>query len=113
MHELSIAMGIVKVAEDELKKSQASRIEEIELEIGSLSGVEMQSLDFVWPMAIKGTVLETAERHVHIIKGQAHCADCERDFRIHAYFDACPACGSQLKTITHGKELKVKALVVS
>ena len=44
MHELSIAMGIVKIAEDETAKAKATEVSKIELIIGVLSGVEIDSL---------------------------------------------------------------------
>ena len=40
MHELSVAMGIVKIAETETEKAGAREVEAIELEIGTLAGIE-------------------------------------------------------------------------
>lgn len=112
MHELSIAMGIVRIAESETKKAGASHVERIELEIGTLAGIEFGSLDFVWPLAVKDTVLEKAEKRIDIIKGQARCMDCDTLFALEKYYDACPGCSSNLKAILKGKELRVKALEV-
>ena len=64
MHELSIALGIVKIAEDETKKANAKKVTKIELEIGELSGVEIESLNFVWQSAIKDSVLEFCEKEI-------------------------------------------------
>ncbi len=113
MHELSIAMGIVKIAEKEAKKANAKKIDLIELEIGKLSGVEIDSLDFVWPMAVKGTLLENATKKIFNIKGVAVCLDCEHEYEIKNYYDPCPKCDSHFKNIIQGKELRVKALEVS
>ncbi len=113
MHELSIAMGIVKIAEKEAKKSNAKRIEIIELEIGKLSGVEINALDFVWPMAVKGTLLENATKKIFKVKGIAVCLDCEFEYDIDNYYDPCPKCDSHFKNIIQGKELRVKAIEVS
>jgi Zn finger protein HypA/HybF involved in hydrogenase expression len=38
MHELSIALGIVQLAEDEVNKANARQVDTIELEIGAFSG---------------------------------------------------------------------------
>ncbi|MBT8361198.1 MAG: hydrogenase maturation nickel metallochaperone HypA [Flavobacteriaceae bacterium] len=113
MHELSIALGIVRIAENELRKSTASKIDEIELDIGELSGVELNSLEFVWPSAIENTVLEHAKKTVNNIGGRAICLDCGDPFAVKNQFDKCPNCGSILKEITGGKELRVKSLLVS
>ncbi len=113
MHELSIAIGIVNIAKKEAVKHHISEIELIELEIGTLSGIEIESLNFAWPLAVSGTVLEHAEKKINIIKGKARCLDCGNDFDLKNIFDPCPRCKSHFKDIYHGKELRVKAIVVN
>lgn len=112
MHELSVAMGIVKIAETETEKAGAREVEAIELEIGTLAGIEFEALDFVWPVAVKDTVLERAEKRVDIIQGKARCMDCDTVFEMTRFYDPCPSCSSNLKAILQGKELRVKALEV-
>ena len=113
MHELSIAMGIVDIAEKETSKAKATKVELIELEIGTLAGIEFDSLDFVWPSAVKDTVLENAIKKINIIHGEAKCSDCDTIFKLDNIYDACPNCNSYLKGIIKGKELLVKSLEVS
>ncbi len=113
MHELSIALGIVDIAEKETAKAKATKVEIIELEIGTLAGIELDSLDFVWPSAVKDTVLEYAEKKIKVIHGEARCSDCETMFKLDNIYDACPNCKSYLKAILKGKELLVKSLEVS
>jgi hydrogenase nickel incorporation protein HypA/HybF len=112
MHELSIAMGIVKIAEAEARKAGASAVEVIELEIGTLAGIELESLDFVWPLAVRETVLEKAEKRVQVVQGRARCLDCDTEYEMDHYYDPCPHCSSNLKAILQGKELRVRALEV-
>jgi hydrogenase nickel incorporation protein HypA/HybF len=112
MHELSIAMGIVKIAEEETAKANVHTVSKIELEIGTLSGVEIDSLNFVWNSAVKNTVLEKAKKQIFIIEGKGKCADCDTEFNMENIYDCCPSCGSNFKGILQGKELRVKALEV-
>ncbi len=112
MHELSIAMGIVEIAENETKKANAKSVSLIELEIGTLSGIEISSLEFVWPMAVKDSVLEKAERKIEIITAKAVCVDCDQEFELEQHYDVCPNCGSYFKSILKGREMRVKALEV-
>lgn len=112
MHELSVAMGIVQIAEDETRKAGATRVEAIDLEIGTLAGIEFDSLEYVWPAAVKDSVLEHAKRNISIVKAQAKCLDCDHEFEIEKYYDSCPKCQSSLKGILKGKELRVKSLEV-
>ena len=112
MHELSIALGIVKIAENETAKANAKKVTKIELEIGVLSGVEQDSLSFVWESAVKDSVLEKAEKEIDIIGGKGKCADCNTEFDMDNIYDPCPKCNSNFKGILQGKELRVKALEV-
>lgn len=113
MHELSIVMSIIDIAEQQAEKANASVIEEIELDIGELSGIEQQAFDFAWQQAVKDTVLSAAERVINIIPGEAVCMECDAQFPVHQLYDACPVCGKHFISILKGKELKVKSLVVT
>jgi hydrogenase nickel incorporation protein HypA/HybF len=113
MHELSVAIGIVNIAEKETQKANKSRVELIELEIGSLSGIELDSLEYIWEVAVKGTVLEGAIKKIDFIEGQANCLECETSFKVENVYDNCPTCKSYFKDIIKGKELRVKFLEVS
>jgi len=106
-------MGILKIAETEAEKAGAKSVDLIELEIGTLAGIEFEALDFVWPAAVKGSVLEFAKKKVHIINGKGKCLDCNTTFNINFIYDPCPNCNSFLKGILQGKELRVKALEIS
>ncbi|WP_242084659.1 hydrogenase maturation nickel metallochaperone HypA [Aestuariivivens sediminis] len=112
MHELSVAMGIVKIAEDVVEKEKAKSVDLIELEIGTLAGIEFDSLDFVWESAVKNTVLEHAKKRINRIKAKARCVDCDTVFELQHLYDSCPECHSNFKGILKGKELRVKALEI-
>lgn len=112
MHELSVALGILKIAETEAKKAKAKKVTSIELEIGTLAGIEFESLDFVWPAAVKDTILEDARKDIVIVSAKAKCVDCDTIFNIKKHYDSCPNCSSNFKSILQGKELRVKSLEV-
>jgi hydrogenase nickel incorporation protein HypA/HybF len=112
MHELSIALGIVKIAEEESRKASVSKVVSIELEIGSMSGIELDALEFAWPVAVKDTVLQDADRQIDWVEARARCAECQTEFDVENSFDSCPNCNSYFKDIYRGKELRVKSLEV-
>jgi hydrogenase nickel incorporation protein HypA/HybF len=112
MHELSVAMGIVALAENEIRKANKQSVEVIELQIGSLSGVELDFLDYVWETAVKGTVLENAEKKIDFVKALAKCLECDTVFNMDFIYDSCPKCNSYFKDIIKGRELKVTSLEV-
>jgi hydrogenase nickel incorporation protein HypA/HybF len=110
MHEMSIALGIVDIAKKEAKKANISSFSAIDLEIGTLAGIEFDSLEFVWDAAVKNTPLEHAEKTIHKINAKAQCGDCDYFFKLTNMYDTCPKCGSFFKIVLQGKELKVKSL---
>jgi hydrogenase nickel incorporation protein HypA/HybF len=113
MHELSIVLGIVDIAQSEFERSGATSIDSIELEIGEMSGVEPFAIEFAWPEATRNTVLENTEKIIEYIRGKAECLECKEQFELENLYDECPACKSYFKNIIKGKELRVKALTVS
>ena len=112
MHELSIVMSMVDIVEDELKKSDAARVLEIELEIGTLSGVIIEAMEFALEEGVKNTVLSDAEKKIIQIPGKARCNKCNNEFTTDDLFTPCPKCGSFDSTIIQGEELRIKSIVV-
>lgn len=113
MHELSIVMSIVDIAAQQASQVNATEVSEIELDIGTLSGIEMGALDFAWEQGVKETILENAHRKINRIEGKARCLDCEAEFKLENFYDACPVCGGHFIDIIQGKELRVRSLMVS
>ena len=113
MHELSIVLSIIDIAQQQVDQANAAIIDEIEMDIGCLSTVEIDAFEFAWNQAVKDTILEGAVKKINRIKGKARCKDCDGIFVIENLYDACPQCGKHLLLILEGKELRVKSLVVS
>lgn len=112
MHELSIALSIVDLAEKQAREHNATEIEELELEIGNLAGVELQTLTFALESSIKGTMLENARIIRNDVQGEGRCGDCETIFVMKQHIEPCPKCGSYFINIIKGKELRIKSIVV-
>ncbi len=112
MHELSIALSIVELAEQQAREHNAKEIEELELEIGNLAGVELHTLTFALESSVKGTMLENARIVRRDIRGEGRCGDCGTVFEMNRYIEPCPKCGSYFINIVKGKELRIKSIVV-
>ena len=112
MHEMSIAQSIVELAEEQARSRHSEAVEELELEIGRLAGVELYTLDFALESAVKGSLLEHASTVRHIIDGEGMCTGCGLTFPMETLFTPCPACGSYCVKIIKGKELRVKSIVI-
>jgi len=112
MHEFSIAVNIVDIAIDHASKANASIVNEVELEIGGLSGVVYEAMETAMDMAIKDTILEKSRIKIIKIPGKGKCVSCNSEFELHNLFDPCPECGAFCPEVVSGKELRIKSLNV-
>jgi len=112
MHELSIVMSIVDLAEEQVQKHHARTVERIELDIGTLAGVEFAALDFAWDEGVRHSVLAKSERQVNKIEARARCRQCGCEFAITEPFQPCPQCHDYLNEFMQGKELRIKNLTL-
>ncbi len=112
MHEFSIAIGIIEIVNQHAEKAEAHIVNEIEIEVGELSGVVLDAMEFAMESAKKGTLAENAGIVFHYIKGRGQCRDCGKAFDLQNVFDPCPFCGAFNPEVKQGKELRVKAINV-
>lgn len=112
MHEMSLAEGILQIVEGAAAQQDFTRVKEIRLEIGALSGVEVEALGFCLDVVLNGSVAEGARVELERIPGQGFCLACGGTVEIQALYDACPQCGSFQVQATGGTEMRVKDLLV-
>jgi len=112
VHELSIAENIVEIAVASLKGNGRAVVREIELEIGTLSGIEIDALTFAMDAATKHTPLQHAEVRILTVQGRARCNACAAEYDAADFFSPCPACGGFDSTTLQGEEMRVKSLLV-
>ncbi len=112
MHELSIALSIVESAIEAATTNNATVISKVEVEIGTLAGVETEALLFAWDSAVQGTMAQGASLAITSVQALAQCNDCGKDFPVDNYFAECPHCGSFRYQIVKGRELRISSLIV-
>ena len=110
MHELSIAMNIVDMAQEEAER-RSVQVDAVHLELGALSGVVKEALLFSYEVACGGTILEGSRLVVKDIPVEVFCPSCElpKTLKSMQWF-YCPDCGAATSQILHGKELVITAL---
>ncbi len=116
MHELSIIQSILESALTALDSAgpvKTGSVEAVELQIGELAGVEISTLEFLWPAAVGDTRLADAALDIERVPGLAECSLCSAVFPIRSFYDPCPGCGSHFLQVRQGEELRIKALVLS
>jgi hydrogenase nickel incorporation protein HypA/HybF len=112
MHELSIAMSIVDMAQEEAERRDVV-IDAVYLELGPLSGVVAEALLFSYEIACNGTRLEGSRLVIKDVPIEVYCDACKapRILSSMQWF-CCPECGTPTPSVIHGKELAITALEV-
>jgi hydrogenase nickel incorporation protein HypA/HybF len=112
MHELSIAISIIDLAEEEALKAEATSISKIEVEVGTMAGIDPDALFFAWDSVIQGTMAQHSKLVINTIQAEAHCLECGKSFPAEHFFVQCPHCNSYRYQIIKGKELRISSLIV-
>jgi hydrogenase nickel incorporation protein HypA/HybF len=112
MHELSIAMSIVEMAEEESERHGGVKINAVHLKLGPLSGVVKIALENAFSLAREGTILKDALLLVEEVPIVAYCPTCQAERTLKSMQFVCPDCATPLSQIIHGKELEVVALEI-
>ena len=112
MHELSIADAIVKTVLKEVEEKKLPAVQRVVVQVGVLSGVVPEALQFGFEDITKDTPLENTELEIEIIPVRGECSQCGQSFEVENYVFSCPACQSGKITVTHGEELQIAYLEV-
>lgn len=112
MHELSIALNIIDIVKDTFAKSNANQVNDIELEIGKFSGVELDALEFALETSIASTQFKNTKFIITTPQGKGKCNNCKNEFKMKTLYDTCPKCNSFDIDIVQGQELRVKSINV-
>lgn len=110
MHEMSLAMNIVELAETAARDDHANAITRIDIEVGELAGVTLDALEFSLSVAIQATMAESAELNIQFVKGSARCKNCNHTFHLEQLWAVCPECADIRFEILAGQELKVNSI---
>jgi hydrogenase nickel incorporation protein HypA/HybF len=113
MHELSIAMSIVEMAQEEAQRHGNAKVEAVHLKLGRLSGVVKEALLSSYEMACHETPLAGSQLVIEEIPVEVFCPKCERPRLVTSIqWFCCPECGTATPTVLRGKELEVTALEI-
>jgi len=113
MHELSIAMSIIEMAEQEAELRGGAQIVGIHLKVGDLAGVVKEALISSYELATQETALAGSRLLIESVPVRGHCSTCEKDHTQRSIQSfCCPQCGTPSLDITQGKELEVVALEI-
>ncbi|HLI40214.1 MAG TPA: hydrogenase maturation nickel metallochaperone HypA [Streptosporangiaceae bacterium] len=109
MHELGIAESVIEAVTERLP---GTRIASISLEVGSLSGIVPDSLQFSFDLAAQGTPLEGARLDISRAAARCRCQACGTEFEPDGAGALCP-CGSAQVAVLTGQELRITSVQVA
>jgi hydrogenase nickel incorporation protein HypA/HybF len=113
MHELSIAISLVEAAQEEMQKLGRVEVLAIHLELGPLSGVVRDALEFSYQMACADTPLAGSRLVIEDISVLIDCQICMVPREIVSLQEFCCAvCGGAGGAVLRGRELRVAALEI-
>lgn len=108
MHEMAITQSVVAAVCDRMGDRPVRRVC---LEVGKLSGVVADSIQFCFDLVTAGTTLEGAVLEIVQPSGQARCRDCGAEFTMNDLLMLC-ACGSANRELLAGEELRIREVEV-
>jgi len=109
MHEMSITQEIIDIC---LKHAGGKKVRSLDVEIGELSSIVPESIEFCFEACSRDTDLEGARLNIIKIPGIGLCRDCAARTHLQLLYDACSNCGSFSVVIESGEEMRVKEIEV-
>ncbi len=112
MHEVGITQSIIEIAEQHARAQGAARINTVTVEIGALSGVIPEAVEFCFEACARDTLVEGARLIIQHIPGRGRCNECGAETALDQQTFACPGCGNFGLETLQGNELRVTELEV-
>jgi hydrogenase nickel incorporation protein HypA/HybF len=113
MHELSIALSILEIAEEEARRHGDGRVRAVHLKLGPLSGVVKEALLSAYELAREDTPLHEAELVIEDIPVLGFCPTCHTESAVISIQDlCCQQCGTPTAQIVSGQEMEIVALEI-
>jgi hydrogenase nickel incorporation protein HypA/HybF len=111
MHELSIAMGILEITEEESERRGGVHVDAIHLRLGPLSGVVKEALLSAWQLASEQSEFENSRLVIEDVPIAVYCSTCRAERPVQSIQHMCCAeCDTPSMQVVHGRELLVSAL---
>lgn len=105
MHELSLTQNIVELAIEHAQRARAVAIRSITVEVGALSGVLADALEFAFDVCSKGTMAAGARLEIRHIAARGQCLACREMTELENLTHICPRCGSLALQVLQGQEM--------
>ncbi len=114
MHEMGIAMQIVKIATAAIPNDAAGHpITRVNIKVGKLTAIVPDSLRFCFDIVSQETPLAGASLAIEEVAVKAVCDDCQHQWTIAGPVFVCPLCESPHIQLISGRELDVDSIEIA
>jgi len=111
VHEMSIVQALIEQVDAEVEQSShEGRVTGVDLVIGRMSGVHVDSLRFAFGLLTPGTTMEGAVLRIEEPAPTLECFACGEQRVIEEMLLDCPACGSHEVSIQGGQDLLLQSI---
>jgi hydrogenase nickel incorporation protein HypA/HybF len=108
VHELGLLRSVVVAVEKAVRDADATAVEAVGLEVGTLAGVVPEALESAWLIATVGTVAAGARLEVTTVQAAVWCPTCAAERPIDEFYAwSCPVCDTPTGQLVRGRELAV------
>jgi hydrogenase nickel incorporation protein HypA/HybF len=111
MHEIQVMESILDIALKHAKRSHVKKIVSIHLEIGELSDLEDEWIQYYFDLLSKNTIARDAKLNIKKMPIVVQCDKCKMKYNVKKEEigdAACPGCHCQACTLISGSEYYVK-----
>lgn len=113
MHELGVVFYIIKDVKKVAEENNVSKVAEVTIELGEVSGVIPEYLVDCWDWACKKEpIMVGAKLNINTLEAITFCEDCRQEYSTMKYAKICPHCGSENTYLLRGRDVSIKDIVV-
>src|ERR1051325_5278002 len=101
MHEVGIIQDVIEMAIKQAQASGATRLHELSLRVGSLSGAVPEALNFAFDLA---------RLQIESVPAAWWCGTCQNEFESECCSSECPRCHQFSSELRRGRELELVSI---
>ncbi len=111
MHELGVVFHMVDLLEDVGREQGLTRVSEVVVDLGEVSGVVTELFEDAWEWASnRHDLLRGARLRVNCIEAVTVCNSCGKTYPTVAHGRICPHCASPDTELLRGNELNIREI---
>ena len=112
MHEMGVTQGVLDAVIEASAAAGATRVNVVRLNVGELTALVPDSMQFAWECLTPGTLAEGAVLEIAETPGRSLCLTCSTEFEHDRYDRRCTACGAATTEVVSGDDLLIDTVDV-